>query len=200
MVHDLGLPDIDDHPNRPSPVTRPQAPVERHEDPVIAAAGSEVVAFRVTGDHDEVLAPAGALWATPRLMRDAITAVATTSRKHVAVVRMVIVLTNSLRLRSFHNDIPRRIRKCRGLARRSTAAVRESVRSTPKFSVESFSKCSLPTILIASVNRPRQNSRSAVDLPAKPPKSRITNVSTSSGESHMDSARHHGVGCDEQGG
>ena len=200
MVHDLGLPDVDDHPKRPSPVTRPQAPVERHEDPVIAATGSEVVASRVTGDHDEVLAPAGALWATPRLIRDAITAVATTSRNDVTVVRMVIIFTTSPRSLLFDNRIPCVTRKCRGLARRSTTAVRESVRSTPKFSVKSASKCSLPTILFASVNRPRQNSRSAVDLPTKPPKSRITNVSTSSGESHVDWARHHGAGCDEQRG
>ena len=107
MVHDLGLPDVDDHPKRPSPVTRPQAPVERHEDPVIAATGSEVVASRVTGDHDEVLAPAGALWATPRLIRDAITAVATTSRNDVTVVRMVIIFSTSPRSLLFHNRIPR---------------------------------------------------------------------------------------------
>jgi len=127
MVHDLGLPDIDDHPNRPSPVTRPQAPVERHEDPVIAAAGSEVVAFRVTGDHDEVLAPAGALWATPRLMRDANTAVATTIRKNLKVVRMVIIFNTSPQSPLFHYRILSGMRKCIGMERRSATAVRETV-------------------------------------------------------------------------
>ncbi len=123
MVHDLGLPDVDDHPNRPSPVTMPQAPVERHEDPVIAADGSEVVAFRVTGDHDEVLAPAGALLVTPKLMRDTTTAVATTCRKNVTVVRMIIIFIASPRSLFTHNHRPCGKRKCSGLARRSTTAI-----------------------------------------------------------------------------